>query len=126
MSFFRKSSRKWRGVDFMALVPEKACGWTPGEEPGRVVVLQPRYRSGVLGRLLQPRLKESKKYLRVPLEERGSCLWGLIDGHMTVGEMAAAFGRDFPEDNNQIPERVATYLYQMADNHLIKFRNLNI
>lgn len=110
----------------MALVPEKACSWTSGEEPGRVVVLQPRFRSGILSRLLQPRLKESKKYLKVPLEERGSCLWGLMDGHLTVGEMAAVFGRKFPEDSEQIPERVATYLYQMADNHLIKFRNLNI
>ncbi len=126
MSFFRKSSRKWRGVDFMSLVPERACGWTSGEKPGQVVVLQPRYRSGILGRLLQPRIKESKKYLRVPLEARGSCLWGLMDGKLTVGEMAVAFGRDFPEENSQVSVRVATYLYQMADNHLIKFRNLNI
>ena len=110
----------------MALVPERACGWTAGEKPGSVVVLLPRYRSGILGRLLQPRIKESKKYLRVPLEERGSRLWGLMDGKLTVGEMATAFGQDFPEEKNQIPERVATYLYQMADNHLIKFRNLNI
>ena len=110
----------------MALVPEKACGWTPGDEPGRVVVLLPRYRSGILGRFLQPRLKESKKYLRVPLEDRGSSLWGLMDGKLTVGELAKAFGRDFPGETDQIPERVATYLYQMADNHLIRFRNLNI
>ncbi len=126
MSIFRKSSRKWRGVDFMTLVPEQACAWTSGSEPGRVIVLQPRYRSGILGRFLQSRLKESKKYLRIPLEERGACLWGLMDGKLTVGELAKAFGRDFPEENDQIPERVATYLYQMADNHLIKFRNLNI
>ncbi len=110
----------------MTLVPEKACGWMPGDQAGQVVVLQPRYRSGILGRLIQPRLKESKKYLRIPLEERGSCLWGLMDGNMTVGELAEAFGRDFPDEKDQIRERVATYLYQMADNHLIKFTNLNI
>ncbi|MEN8005470.1 MAG: PqqD family protein [Candidatus Krumholzibacteriota bacterium] len=110
----------------MALVPQKACGWTQGNGPDQVVVLQPRFRAGLLGRYLQPRLKESKKFVRIPLEERGSYLWTLMDGKMTVGEMATAFGRDFPAENDQIPERVATYLYQMAENHLISFANLNI
>jgi hypothetical protein len=125
MDIFRKSSRKWRGVDFMALIPEKACGWTPGAEPGQVVVLQPRFRTGLLGRFLQPRLKESKKYLRIPLEERGSYLWEHMDGKATAGELAKEFGKDFAGDNDQIPERVATYLYQMVDNHLITFVNFN-
>lgn len=126
MNLFRKTSRKWRGVDFMGLVPEKACGWAPGARSGQVVVLQPRFNSGLLGRLLQPRLKEAKKYLRIPLEERGSFLWNLMDGQRTAGEMAEAFGREFPEEGDQVPERVATYLYQMADNNLIIFANLEI
>ena len=126
MNLFRKTSRKWRGVDFMGLVPEKACGWAPGERPGQVVVLQPRFNSGLLGRLLQPRLKEAKKYLRIPLEERGSLLWNLMDGRRTTGEIADAFRREFPNENDQLPERVATYLYQMADNNLIRFVNLKI
>jgi len=125
-NLFRKSSRKWRGVDFMALVPEKACGWAPGDVPGQVLILQPRFSSGLLGRFLQPRLKETKKYIRIPLEERGSFLWDLIDGKRTAGDMAEAFRDKFPEENDQVPERVATYLYQMADNKLIKFVNFNI
>lgn len=126
MSIFRKSSRKWRGVDFMTLVPEKACGWTPGAEPGLVIVLQPRFRTGLLGRFLQPRLKEAKKYLRIPLEERGSHLWNHIDGKATVGKLAQEFGRNFPGENDQVSERVATYLYQMADNHMITFVNFKV
>lgn len=110
----------------MSLVPEKACEWVPGDEPGRVVVLQARYRSGLLGRFLQPRLKEHKKHIRIPLEDRGSCLWGLMDGKLTVAEITTAFRRDFPEDTEQVPERVATYLYQMVENKLIQFKNLKI
>ena len=122
-NLFRKSSRKWRGVDFMALVPEKACGWVPGDVPGQVLLLQPRFNSGLLGRFLQPRLKETKKFIRMPLEERGSFLWGLIDGNMTAGDMAEAFRTEFPAENDQVPERVSTYLYQMVDNGLIHFVN---
>ena len=122
-NLFRKSSRKWRGVDFMGLVPEKTCGWAPGDTPGQIILLQPRFSTGLLGRFLQPRLTQTKKYIRIPLEERGTFLWGLIDGKMTVGGMAEAFRREFPSENNQVPERVATYLYQMVDNGLINFVN---
>lgn len=122
-NLFRKSSRKWRGVDFMGLVPVKTCGWAPGDNPGQTILLQPRFSTGLLGRFLQPRLTETKKYIRIPLEERGSFLWGLIDGKMNVGDMTEAFRREFPAENNQVPERVATYLYQMVDNGLIDFVN---
>jgi hypothetical protein len=126
VNLFRKTSRKWRGVDFMGLVPQQVCGWEAGPKAGQVVVLQPRFQSGLMGRFLQPRLKEPKKYVRIPLEERGSFLWGLMDGHTTVGAMAEAFRAAFPGESDQVPQRVATYLYQMADNKLIRFVNLNI
>ncbi len=126
MNLFRKTSRKWQGVDFMVLVPEKACGWAPGERWDQVIVLQPRFKSGLLGRFLQPRLKAEKMHFRIPLEERGSFLWNLMDGRRTVGELTEAFGREFPAEADQMPERVATYLYQMADNDLIRFVNFKI
>ena len=66
---------------------------------------------------------ETKKFIRIPLEERGSFLWGLIDGKMTTLKMAEAFLHEFPAEDNQVPERVATYLYQMVDNGLIGFVN---
>ena len=118
---FRKSSRKWRGVDFMALVPEKACEWTQGDMPGQIILLQRRFSTGLLGRFLQPRLKDSKKYIRIPLEERGSYIWTQIDGKRTVADIAEAFGMQFPGEKDQVPERVATYVYQMVDNKLIEF-----
>jgi hypothetical protein len=126
VNLFRKTSRKWRGVDFMGLVPEHACGWERGDRPGQVVVLQPRFHKGVMGRFLQPRLKDNKKYLRIPLEERGSFLWGLMDGRRTVGELTETFRGQFPGEADQVPQRVATYLYQMADNQIIRFTNFYI
>jgi hypothetical protein len=126
MSLFQRSSRKWRGVDFMSLVPQKACGWDESSEPGNVVVLQPRYGSGLLGRFIQPRLKESKKYVRIPLEERGSFLWLTMDGQKTVGDLATSFFQEFELEAESVPERVSTYLYQMVENKLVKFLNLNI
>ena len=110
----------------MALVPQKACEWTEGRSPGQVVVLQPRFASGLLGRYLQPRLKGRRKFVRIPLEERGSFLWRRLDGKRTVGDLAGDFAREFPAEEKQVPERVATYLYQMHENNLISFVNLKL
>ena len=110
----------------MSLVPQRACEWADDDDHGKVVVLQPRYGSGILGRLIQPRLNESKKHIRIPLEERGTFLWREMDGKLTVWDLVAAFSREFEEEIDTVPERVATYLYQMADNKLISFVNLNI
>jgi len=110
----------------MGLVPFQACGWENGGKPGHIVVLQPRFQSGLMARFLQPRLKETKKYLRIPLEERGSFLWNLMDGKRTVGDLTEAFRTEFKDEKEQVPQRVATYLYQMADNKLIDFANFNI
>ena len=126
MHWFRKSSRRWRGVDFMGLVPVQACGWENGVTPGLVVILQPRFPSGLMARILQPRLRESKKFIRIPLEERGSFIWRQIDGKRTVGELTESFRRSFQEEEHEVPQRVATYLYQMAENNFIEFSNLTI
>jgi hypothetical protein len=126
MNLFKRTSRKWRGIDFMGLVPARTCDWVRGEKPGQIVVLQPRFQSGLLGRFLQPRLKESKRFVRIPLEERGSFLWAQMDGKRTVGDLTRAFQEEFENETDQVPERVATFLYQMADNNLIRFNNLKL
>lgn len=126
MSLFRRTSRKWRGVDFMSLVPCRVCEWSDGPGPDKVVVLQPRYRSGLLAQFVQPRLKESKQFVRIPLEERGTFLWRAMDGEQTVGELVGPFSQKFDHEADSVPERVATYLYQMAENKLIDFVNLNV
>lgn len=110
----------------MSLVPRRACEWSDGADPDKVVVLQPRYRSGVLGRFVQPRLKKSKQFVRIPLEERGTFLWRAMDGKLTVGQLAGEFSRNFDDEAESVPERVATYLYQMVENKLIDFVNLNV
>jgi hypothetical protein len=116
--------KRWRGVDFAVLVPERRAASEPGGDPGRVVLLQPRYQGWLLGRLLQPRLPAHKKYLRVPLEERGSFLWALVDGRRTVADLVAAFEAEFPDERAQAGERVAGYLYHLAAHGFLGFANL--
>ena len=115
---------KWEGVDFMTLVPVRACEWVEDEAAGRVLVLQPRFATGLGARFLQPRLKGARRYVRVGLEDRGSFLWRQVGGQRPTGALALALAEAFPPHDEEVAERVARYVYHLAANHLITFANL--
>jgi hypothetical protein len=119
--FWSKKQSPWQGLDFMELVPEPSREVEIDPQTGAVKVLIPRYDSWPFNRLIQPRLGPEKRFLRVPLEERGSFLWGLMDGRRTVGEMIPEFNSRFPDDAGDVPQRLATFFYTMQANKFIRF-----
>ncbi len=121
---FRRKKSPWQDVDYMTLVPSHALEWVEDEESGAIHVKMPRYSDPIFSRLLQPRLRESKKHLKVPLENRGTFLWRLIDGKRSVADLVQAFVADHPDDQDNAAERVSMYLHAMYDNKFIKYLNL--
>jgi hypothetical protein len=122
-SLFRKKPR-WQDVDFMDLVPAKVRDAETDPQTGQVRLLIPRYEAWPFNKLIQPRLGPDKKFIRVPLEERGSHLWRHLDGVRCIGDLVPVFEAKFPEDTADIPQRVSAYLYQMYENRMIDFVNL--
>lgn len=108
----------------MQLIPEKACKWEMDSASGQVKVLIPRYGSWPYSFLIQPRLSQEKKFIRIPLEDRGSFLWGLIDGQRSIGDFVASFVEKFPDDKSDAPQRLGAFLYQMHENKFVTFVNL--
>lgn len=105
----------------MTLVPRRAVDQDESSGSDEVVLLLPRFQSGLFGRFLQPRLSPQRKFLRVPLEERGRWLWARMDGVRTIGELVPDFADQFPDDQDQVPMRLGAYLYRMEENGFIEF-----
>lgn len=120
-----KTRNLWQGINYLELVPVHRLEWQEDTEQNRVVVLVPRYRDFLFGRLVQPRLGPSKRFLRVPLEQRGSFLWREMDGKRTVAELSQAFAVGFPADDSQYNERVSVYLHAMYENGFISYLNFS-
>lgn len=112
------------GIDFMNLVPVQSKETERDEDTGITKVLIPRYESWPFNRLIQPRLGPAKRYIRVPLEDRGCFLWGAMDGQKSVGELIPLFLDQFPSDKDDAPKRVSMYLFSMYQNGFISFKNL--
>ena len=121
---FGRKKNRWQGVDYMTLVPQACLNWQETGPDHRVLVLLPRFRDPLLGRLVQPRLGPAKQYIRVPLERRGGFLWRLLDGQKTVADLTRAYEEEFPQDSEQAPERVARDLHAMYENDFITYINL--
>ncbi len=121
--FSRKSSR-WADVNYLELVPAHLVLWQDDPDHDRILVLMPRYTDPIFSRLLQPRLSEAKKHIRVPLEGRGTFLWRRVDGQRTVADLAQLFEAEFPTDKEDAHTRVSMYLHAMYDNKFIKYLNL--
>lgn len=113
MALRRRSPTLDPEANYLDLVPRRAVE-AVDDDSGRVVVLMPRYRDAVFGRLLQPRLKGDRRFIRVPLEARGSWVWRQVDGVRTVGAIARVFRTAFPEETDQVEERVCQFVAAMV------------
>jgi hypothetical protein len=116
---------RWDGIDYLDLIPECVVGDEPADEPGKVRLLTPRYSGPILGRFLQPRLRGERRWVRVPLDARGSWLWQRLDGRTPVRELARAFAAAFPEDADATPERLCHYIEALVQHGFARHTNID-
>ncbi len=121
---FNRTAKRFSGIDFMDLVPVAKVKHELGPDEGQVTLLIPRFTGPVWGKLIQPRLGEKKRFIRLPLESRGSLLWLNMDGKAKVGDLVSVFGENFENDQQDTAERLSGYLFNMWENKFIEFSNL--
>ena len=121
MGWLRRRSR-FAGVDFLDLVPERTVASEEDPQSHDVVLLMPRFLGTFYYHLLQRFVKGPKRFIRVPLEARGTVLWRGIDGVRTVRDLLADFVAAFPEEDDPA-DRVCRYVYQLEQNRFVLFLN---
>ncbi len=119
MAFWRRAPRIAPDTNYLDLVPERALDAEDADD-GRIRVLMPRYRDPLFGRILQPRLRGDRRFIRVTLEDRGSWVWRQVDGERTVGAIARAFRKAYPDEDEPIEERVCRFVAAMVANGFLR------
>jgi len=111
-----------RVVDLLELEPVRCVPWRESAD-GTVIIDRPRPPlrglRGLLDRanwLLTPR--------RIRLDDIGSFAWRRLDGVTKVRTLAGAMRETFPENRDQIEERLGVYLRTMRRLRVIEFPKL--
>ena len=118
---FGRKARDPESVDVLDLVPVPRVAHRDASVGDRLELLDPRYKSGLLGRWLQPRLKGDKAYVIVKLDEKGTQVWRLVDGERTVAAVIRAYVATFPEDAETASDRVWRFLQMAGMNGCLSF-----
>ena len=88
---------------------------------GNVEVLIPRYGDNPVGRLLK--YVFSNKPVKVELDDVGTRVWRLCDGHRNVREIGQSLQGEFGERLEPLYDRLGEFLKQMKRAGLIDFKN---
>ncbi len=109
-------------ISLLDAVPVR-CEHIRTEWEGECVVLAfPRFKRRWMQRFLLP--KGMSPDIRVTLEEHGTAVWELIDGHHTVGEIITLLRRHF-ESEEHYAARVTAYVQQLGKDGFIRLLTKN-
>ncbi len=101
---------------YLHIVPKRNADHEEDDE-GRCVLLRPKHLTGVLAKLLQPKLP--KKYSRIRLDDIGTTVWKLVDGDLTVGQIADLLHEQMGDRVEPRYERVSTFVHSLHGNGLL-------
>ncbi|NOZ13224.1 MAG: PqqD family protein [Acidobacteria bacterium] len=108
-----------KAKNLLTLIPKRIREFEMEGE--KVVILLPRFATGWPARHIQPRLK--KPNMKVKLDEIGTLVWQLIDGHRTVMDITEEVGERFGERVNPPHQRVGIFITMMKNEGMIKLED---
>lgn len=117
--FSRKN--KFEGLNYLELTPVRRYEYVE-KDTGLIDVLVPRFNDKILGKYLQPRLKN--KYIKANLDDIGTLTWQLIDGTSQVYQIADSLSTEFGERVHPSNDRLIAFLNQLYRNDFIYFKEI--
>lgn len=115
-------SKKKQSVNYLDLIPQRAenLRWHTDEETG-IIILEVE-NTGFFNTIAQ-KVFHKPRITQVHLDETGSYLWPLIDGKMTVAELAERMKEHFGEKAEPLYPRIIKYFQIVESYHFIQFLN---
>ncbi len=107
--------------NLLDLIPETAVE-VERTEDGQIIVLEPRFSGGFLGKYIQPRLK--RKHLAIDLDEIGTVVWDACDGKRDVRAIAALLAERFGDDFDPEYQRLALFIRTMVQRGWLRYRDV--
>jgi hypothetical protein len=123
MNFFQRR-KILKKVNYLDMTPVRTMNFDLKDD-GRIDILLPRFEN----RLLKDALRNSSKgeFIHIHLDEIGSAIWILIDGHKKVNEISDHLNELMPEKlqpAGETVDRVTQFLSRLYQERYISFREI--
>jgi hypothetical protein len=89
---------------------------------GLINVLVPRFQDRVLGKYLQPKMRN--KYIKANLDKFGTAAWQMMDGTTTVSDLSDGLLEKFGKEIEPVDKRLILFLTNLYHNGFIHFKEL--
>ncbi|MBW2277637.1 MAG: PqqD family protein [Deltaproteobacteria bacterium] len=107
-------------MNYLDYVPRRSIDHEEGDD-GKLVLLRPKFMSGPLAKLLQPRITD--KHLKVKLDDLGTATWRAIDGKRNVGQIADLLFEEFGDQIEPRYDRMSRFIDSLAKSKMVTFES---
>jgi hypothetical protein len=120
MGLFRNKTNK--GMNFLEMTPRRVHQHELTANDGLVNVLVPKFSGKVLGRFIQPRLRD--KYIKANLDRFGTSVWLKLEDDKNVRQIADALTAEFGDSIQPVNQRLTKFLQQLYNAGFITFKEI--
>ena len=119
---FKERKKILKNINTLDLTPIK-LHTEEVDENDLVTVIVPKFRNEIAKKFIVPKLKSAD--FRINLDKFGSAVWVNMDGNKKVYEIINNVTKKFGNEIQQAEERVTKFIFQLYDQKLISFTELN-
>ncbi|MBK9098902.1 MAG: PqqD family protein [bacterium] len=119
---FKERKKILKNSNTLDLTPFKLFSEEVDKEK-QVTVIVPKFKNEFAKKLIVPRIKSAD--FRIKLEKFGSAVWMNLDGKKNVQEIIKIVSEKFGEELIQPEERVSKFIFQLYEQKLISFNEIN-
>ena len=119
---FKERKKILQTTNTLDLTPVKLYSEKINDE-NLVTVIVPKFKNEFAKKYISPKLKSSD--FKLNLEKFGSEVWRNMDGKMKVGEIVKKVSDKFGDEIQPAVDRVSKYIFQLYEQKLISFKEIN-
>jgi len=119
---FKERKKILQTTNTLDLTPVKLYSEKINDE-NLVTVIVPKFKNEFAKKYISPKLKSAE--FKLNLEKFGSEVWKNMDGKTRVGDIVKKVSDKFGDEIQPAVDRVSKYIFQLYEQKLISFKEIN-
>ena len=119
---FKERKKILKNTNTLDLTPVRIHSDEKNEDD-LVTIIVPKFKNEIAKKYVVPRLKSD--VFKFKLDKLGSAVWSNMDGKKDVQEIIRNISSQFGEGLEQAEDRVIKFIFQLYEQKLISFKEIN-